>query len=155
MAFNIVLYAYAIIGHTRADQLLPQLLMEQFVTFPIQCRHIEHMHEGVWFRKNNFWQNDSCENLDNFSQIRCLCMHRRCLYGPINSYHSFLWSNWILCRYNVDTMNICMKEFIIFCWTKTIIPLYGFCICMDSAFMGRSTPTTAFDGAIWYFSDTM
>ena len=31
MAFNIVLYAYTIIGHTRADQLLPQLLMEQFV----------------------------------------------------------------------------------------------------------------------------
>ena len=30
-----------------ADQLLPQLLMEQFDTFPIQCRHIEHMHEGV------------------------------------------------------------------------------------------------------------
>ena len=54
MAFNIGFYAYAIIGHTRADQLLPQLLMEQFDTFPIQCRHIEHMHEGVWFRKNNF-----------------------------------------------------------------------------------------------------
>ena len=33
MPFNIVLYAYAIIGHTRADQLLPQLLMEQFNTF--------------------------------------------------------------------------------------------------------------------------
>ena len=44
---DIVLYAYAIIGHTRANQLLPQLLMEQFETFPIQCRHIEHMHEGV------------------------------------------------------------------------------------------------------------
>ena len=44
-------YAYAIIGHTRADQLLPQRLMEQFDTFSIQCRHIEHMHEGVWFRK--------------------------------------------------------------------------------------------------------
>ena len=43
--FNIVLYAYAIIGHTRANQLLPQLLMEQFDTFPVQCRHIEHMHE--------------------------------------------------------------------------------------------------------------
>ena len=55
MAFNIiVLYAYAVIGHTRVDQLLPQLLMDQFETFPIQCRHIEHMHEGVWFRKNNF-----------------------------------------------------------------------------------------------------
>ena len=36
MAFNIGLYAYAIIGHTRADQLLPQLLMEQFDSFPIQ-----------------------------------------------------------------------------------------------------------------------
>ena len=41
MAFNIGFYAYAIINHTRADQLLPQLLMEQFDTFPIQCRHIE------------------------------------------------------------------------------------------------------------------
>ena len=38
---------YAIIGHTRANQLLPQLLMEQFDTFPIQFRHIENMHEGV------------------------------------------------------------------------------------------------------------
>ena len=54
MAFYIGFYAYAIIGHTRADQLLPQLLMEQFNTFPVQCRHIEHMREGVWFRKNNF-----------------------------------------------------------------------------------------------------
>ena len=36
-----------------ADQLL-QLLMEQFDTVPLQCRHIEHMHEGVWFGKNNF-----------------------------------------------------------------------------------------------------
>ena len=52
MAFNIGFCA--IIGHTRADQLLPQLLMEQFDTIPIQCRHIEYMHEGVWFRKNNF-----------------------------------------------------------------------------------------------------
>ena len=37
-----------------ADQLLLQLLMEQFDTLPIQCRHIEHMHEGFWFTKNNF-----------------------------------------------------------------------------------------------------
>ena len=37
-----------------ADQLLPQLLMEQFETLPIlpiQFKHIEHMHEGVLFRK--------------------------------------------------------------------------------------------------------
>ena len=47
-------YAYAIIDHTRADQLLPQLSIDQFDTFPIQCRHIEHMHKGVWFRKDHF-----------------------------------------------------------------------------------------------------
>ena len=29
-----------------AAQLLPQLLMEQFDTLRIQCRHIEHMHEA-------------------------------------------------------------------------------------------------------------
>ena len=43
MAFNIGFYANAIIGHTRADQLLPQLQMEQFDNFPIQCRHIENI----------------------------------------------------------------------------------------------------------------
>ena len=69
------------------------------------------MHEGILFRKNNFWRNDSCENLDNFSLIRLLYMHRWCLHGPINSYYSFWWNNLILCRYNVDTLNICMKEF--------------------------------------------
>ena len=35
-----------------AGQLLPQLLMEQFDTLPIQCRDIEHMHEGVWLFTN-------------------------------------------------------------------------------------------------------
>ena len=37
-----------------ANQLLPQLLMEQFDTLPILYRHIEHMHEGVWLKKINF-----------------------------------------------------------------------------------------------------
>ena len=73
-----------------ADQLLPQLLMEQFDTLPIQCKHIEHMHEGVLFRKFFF---------DEMTAVR-------------------------------------------------IFPLLGFCICIDGAFMGRSTPTTAFDGTI-------
>ena len=40
MAFDIGFYAYAIIGHTRADQLLPQLLMEQFDTFPVDTLNI-------------------------------------------------------------------------------------------------------------------
>ena len=47
MFFYIGVYAYAIIVHTRADQLLPQFLMEEIDIIPIQCRHIEHMHEGV------------------------------------------------------------------------------------------------------------
>ena len=38
--FYIGFYAYVIVGHMRADQLLPQLLMEQFDTLPIQSRHI-------------------------------------------------------------------------------------------------------------------
>ena len=97
-----------------ADQLLPQLLMEQFETLPIQFKHIEHMHEGVWFTKNNFWRNDSCENLDNFSHIL------------INSYHSFWWNNLILCQYNVDTMNICMKEFISFVELRQLFPYMAF-----------------------------
>ena len=42
-------FVYAYMVPSWADQLLPQLLMEQFDTLPIQCRHIEHMHEGVLF----------------------------------------------------------------------------------------------------------
>ena len=53
---------------------LPQLLMEQFDALPIQYRRIEHMHEGVWL-KFFFLQNDSYENLDNFSLIWLLYMH--------------------------------------------------------------------------------
>ena len=109
--FPYMALVYTLMVPSWADQLLPQLLMEQFDTLPIQCRHIEHMHEGVWFRKNNFWQNVSSENFHIFSLIGCLYMHRWCLHGPINSYHSFWRINLILCLYNVDTLNICMKEF--------------------------------------------
>ena len=60
---------------------------------PIQCRHIEHMHEEVWIKKMIF---------DKMTAVRF----------------------------------------------KTIFPYYGFCICIDSALLGRSTPTTAFDETI-------
>ena len=43
---NLVI-VYAWIVPLWADQHLPQLLMEQFDALPLQCRHIEHMHEGV------------------------------------------------------------------------------------------------------------
>ena len=54
---------YAWIVPLWADQLLPQLFMEQFDTFPIQCRHIEHMHEGVYI----FVRTDTTEI---FSKLR-------------------------------------------------------------------------------------
>ena len=48
--------------------------------------------------------------MHNFSLLGLLYMHRWCPQGPINSYYSFGWNNLILCLYNVDTLNICMKE---------------------------------------------
>ena len=42
--FSYMAFVYAWIVSLWADQLLPQ----QFDTLPIQCRHIEHMHEGVY-----------------------------------------------------------------------------------------------------------
>ena len=48
-------FVYAWIVPSWAAQLLPQLLMEQFDNLRIQCRHIEHMHEGVY----NFCCTDS------------------------------------------------------------------------------------------------
>ena len=33
------------------------------------------------------------------------------IYRLINSYHSSCWNNLMLFLYNVDTLNICMKEF--------------------------------------------
>ena len=55
MPFYIGVYAYAIIVHTQANQLLPQLLIEQFDTFPIQYRHNEHKcMKEFGAEKNNF-----------------------------------------------------------------------------------------------------
>ena len=48
-----------------ANQLLPQLLMEHFDALPTQCRHIEYMHEEVWFRKVIF-DKMTAVRLDNF-----------------------------------------------------------------------------------------
>ena len=105
MAFCKGFYA-AIIVHTRADQLLPQLWMEQFDTITIQCRHIEHMHEGVWFGKKFFLQNYSCENLDNFSLIYALMVPS----WADQLLPQLLMDNLILCLCNIDTLKICMKE---------------------------------------------
>ena len=62
--FSNKVFVYAKMVPLLADQLLPQLWMEQFDTLAIQWLHIEHMHEGVWFRKKKMTK-DSSENLDN------------------------------------------------------------------------------------------
>ena len=51
-------FVYAWIVPLWAAQLLPQFLMEQFDNLRIQCRHNEHMHEGVYnFCLQRFYQN--------------------------------------------------------------------------------------------------
>ena len=41
----------------RADQLLPQFLLEPFDTLPLLYRHTGHVHEEIFFfSKNNFLQ---------------------------------------------------------------------------------------------------
>ena len=52
--FPYMAFVYAWIVPSWANQLLPQLLMEEFDTLPIQCSHIELMREGVWFGKKYF-----------------------------------------------------------------------------------------------------
>ena len=37
-------FVYALMVPSWADQLLPKLLMEQFDTLPIQCRHIGYLY---------------------------------------------------------------------------------------------------------------
>ena len=54
MPFNIGFYAYALIGHIRADQLLPQLLMEQFDTFSIHVDTLNICMKEFGSEKNNF-----------------------------------------------------------------------------------------------------
>ena len=71
-------YPCSIIVHTRADQLLPQILIEHFDTLPTQCRQIKHMHEGVWYPKKYYWQNGSYENFDIFQA--CINKKGLCLF---------------------------------------------------------------------------
>ena len=57
----------------RADQLLPQFLLETFDTLPSQYRHTGHVHEEILFWKNNFEQICSFVNLDNFLHFFVHC----------------------------------------------------------------------------------
>ena len=45
-----------LIVHTLWNQLLLELSLDLFNTLKICCRHIEDVHEEVWWGKNIFWQ---------------------------------------------------------------------------------------------------
>ena len=74
-------FEYAWIVPSSTDQLLPLLLLGQFDTLPIQCRHIELMHEGVWFGKN-------MTKLQNYSYVCLFVLFVLLLYVPSQQ----LWS---------------------------------------------------------------
>ena len=103
--------------HTHADQLLSQLLIEHFDTLPTQCRHIEHMHEGVWFPDTLPTQ---CRHIEHMHEE---VWFPKKYYRQSGSYEYF------------DIFQACFNK-------------KGLCLFYDSAYTGRSTPTTAFDGAI-------
>ena len=65
--FPYMAFVYAWIVPLWAYQLLLQLLMEQFDTLQIQCRHIEQMHEEVYI----FFFKDSTEIF--LSKLRSSC----------------------------------------------------------------------------------
>ena len=69
-----------------ADQLRLQLLMEQFDTLPIQCRHIEHMHEGVWFTKNNFDKILPQLLMKQFDTLSIQCRHNEHMHEGVYNF---------------------------------------------------------------------
>ena len=88
-------FVYAWIVPLWADQILPQLLMEQFDTLPIQCRHIEHLHEGVYnFCLVNNVYTDSTEiffsklrsaGLNQTQTFACFSSRTRALQEPMTA----------------------------------------------------------------------
>ena len=50
-------FVSAQIVHAHRNQLVLELLLKPSYTSHAQCRHIEHLHEEVWYHKVLFWQN--------------------------------------------------------------------------------------------------
>ena len=73
----------------RADQLLPQFLLELFDTLPSQYRHTGHVHEEILFWKKIFLTKFQLFELRQFFVQVFNIYSKVCRYGPINSYHSF------------------------------------------------------------------
>ena len=84
--------------------------MEQFDTLYTQCRHIEHIHEGVWFTKIISDKMTAMRTFGIVLQRGYACsiiVHTR----ADQLLSQLLIEHFILCLHNADTLNICMKEF--------------------------------------------
>ena len=67
---------------TRADQLLPQFLLEPFVTLPSQYSHTGHVHEEILFGKKIFLRNlQLCE----LRQFLCIVFNMGSMVVPIRA----------------------------------------------------------------------
>ena len=45
----------------------PTTAFDELIQYFTQCKHIKHMHKGVWSKRN--WQKDSYENLEKLYDI--------------------------------------------------------------------------------------
>ena len=66
----------------RADQLLPQFLLEPFDTLQSRYRHTGHVHEEILFLKNNF------EQICSFCELRqflCIVSNMGSMVVPIQA----------------------------------------------------------------------
>ena len=66
----------------RADQLLPQFLLEPFDTLSPQYRHIGHVHKVILFWKNNFLTN---LHLCELRQFLCIVFNMGSMVVPIRA----------------------------------------------------------------------
>ena len=72
--FPNIAFVYAEIVPSWVDQLLPQLLIQQFDILSAQCRHIEHMHGGYWI-KNLISINLPQLSIEQFDSLPSLYRH--------------------------------------------------------------------------------
>ena len=65
----------------RADQLLPQFLLEQFDTLPSRYRHTGHVHEEILFWKKKLTNLQLCE----LRQFLCIVSNMGSMVVPIRA----------------------------------------------------------------------
>ena len=109
--------------HARGNQLVLEFLLTPSDTLRTQCRYIDHLHEEVWCHKSTFWQNGSVLNLAIF------------FFYTLLLYKGFVSAQIVHARGNqLVLFHVCLL-----------------CLCLDSAYAGKSTCTRAFTEAFWYF----